>query len=295
MRRVFRQFLTFILLFAAVGVVRISLADYSQWIQSKLVSAAQQAGISAEASGLELSFPGTISVSELKLELPTRIKPIPFSLSSVVAKVEWLKVFGLNPGIALDSEFLDGQIRGNISSSIFGTSQAFDLGAKELRLEKHPLLKELAISGKLSINASGSQKSDSSGKTELKLSEGAYRGNYSVAGIVKIPTLEQVDGSAEVVLLDNSLDLKRLSISTSLGTISASGTCKLSQLKHGEYKPVKASLNASIVLNEEGRKSIGGYLALAAGRATESPPAAWKLDLTHDFTAPMPKVVLKPN
>ena len=272
MKRVVSQFVTFLVLLLLVTAFRFPYHDFGMGLFEDLRTDLRRHGILLDVDSVDLQFPGQLSVKNLSLLIPTGKLPFPFYADEANLDPKLLPLFLLRAVLHSSVHAYKGTLESTLSHPLLGDHTSVVIEGKTLRLEEHPLLKPLGVSGVANLDADLSLKPAPqkmprnetpvrSAKLALQIDEGAYRGGHKIRGIFTLPPIEDIRGELKADFEKSILSLNSLKVFSSLGELEGNGRLGLNSAMLIET----LNLSATLELTSEGARSLNGYLALAAG------------------------------
>jgi len=290
MKRAFIQIATFLVLLFFVMLVRFPYHEYGVKLFDSLRETLRSQGILLEAKDIQFAFPAQVRFDEISLLLPHRKIPIPLHASKAELDPDFLSLLFLNGVLQSNIQAYDGSLDSKLTYSLFGGSAAVELNGERLRLEQHPLMSANGVSGLLRLKGNAdlesvegrSEKSPvmkiRRGKLFVQLEDGAYQGTYKVAGLVPIPKLTDVRSELILNNTEAATEIEKFDFFSSLGQMSASGELK----PQNDNEGFEIKLTGSISLTAEGEKTVGAYLALAAGLSPDRSQRNWSFTFSQN-------------
>ena len=282
MQRLIKQASIFFGLLLVVTIARLPYGSYTTTILQRIRPGLAAQKISIDIEAADLSFPLNLAIKRLALVLPAGKIPVPLVIDSLGFNLKLWSLLLLNADVSFDGTLYGGQATGIFNRPLFGGPSSGEVKLESLHLNDHPVLKSLGVSGLTNISGRLNTRGDlrsfkdlESANLKLYILEGAFESTSSFLPVGALPPLREINGSADVNLREQRVSVERLKFRTSLGSVEGSGTFEISTL--GAL--VGGGGKLRIQLNDLGKSSIGGYLALAARTSVDNPAANWAVDI----------------
>ena len=284
MTRVVKQFGVFLTLLVLLLAFRFLSGGYGPFLYDQIVKAAQESHVPLELEGFECHFIFRCSFSSVGAVLPLRGFPLPLSLQN--GEIDWktLALLGGRVKVAANADGYDGKLKFVVSRGM--SSADGEASIESIEIGKHPVGNGFQASGRVSAKAVLG--ADGNGRVGAKGADLAYAGNNTIAGIFKVPTFSEGTLDAEATLKGAAFVIEKFRFSSSLGDIRAEGkgTLAKQQIESGEFA-------VSIELTGDGKKALGGWLALQARTNIERPAANWEVGVKIERGRPVVKVAAR--
>lgn len=238
-------------------------------VKEILYARAKTVGIPLEIQEVTLHFPAIVELKGVGAEFPFNGFSIPFRAENLSLKPHLLRLLTLRGEGGLDFNAYGGRGAFSASKSFFSNSSNFDLTIHQLDLGQHPSSGLFGLKGKLSFVGHSTFTRDSAERTlientsaKLELDHGQYSGGHLIANTFPLPALSDLSLVLDLVQEAAFFRIRQLELLSSLGSLHGTGLIGVS----AEGTVASANLSATAKLTNDGRKALGIYLALAAGR-----------------------------
>lgn len=283
MHRLIRQAIVFFGLLFVVTLVRLPYGSYKGRLLPRLREILIPNRIAVDLDDIVLRFPFVAEATAVRLLIPAGPIPVPFEVDSLQITLLLSRLFLLRTDSDLNAVVYGGELTGNISRPLFGSAVRYDLKLEKLHLDAYPLLKLYGVTGLVSIRSAGETTEQpnsidavQSADVTVEISGGNLINPPRALGIFPIPPVRDLRATAHAALAKRRLTVDKLQLDSSLGNARGSGNFQLDA--SGLVASGSGTIN--LELSDEGVKSVGGFLALAAHLNDVSNPAQrWTVDI----------------
>ena len=213
-----------------------------------------------------------------------RFRIAQFGFESGTLDLRLLPLLALRAHTDLALRAYDGVIKTDAQSSLIGDTVSGACDIMNLSLARHPFLSGYSIRGDLSVKAQGKVDAHESRNEALRsakasgvisIENGSYSGGHTIHGLIKLPEVRNVSATAEVTLENLHIELPKLSLDSSLGSLSGKGYITFNE----QGVPQRMNIRAAITLSEIGAQEIGPYFASLSRGDIENPGKHWMLSV----------------
>lgn len=274
--------------FFLVGVLFLTIWDlpWNSYLYrgfAQLQSMAQSEHMQVEAEHLSYDFPTGLRAENLVFAANLGQFTIPVSIDEPNISLSVFPLAWLSLELKADGKLCDGQFNVAFYKSILNDKLSGEVAATEVDLSTYqpgmPLALEAIanLEGEIAIESTAPLLVKSS-RLLITLQNGAYNGDYRVAGLFAIPKVKDLELDVELRVENNDIWFENATLYSSLGRAALRGKAKLNGA--GMIRDVQSRIE--ITLTADGRKSLGGYLALAANINPKDAPASWVVTASGD-------------
>ncbi len=286
MKRTFRRLAIFFGLVLLLALYNFRSAEAGPRVIRYLKSRGVELGVLLDIQRLQFTFPLGVKLDGLGIVFPAGGVPVSLFFETANASLRILPLFYLQGRTELHADVYGGKLDSEISRSLSGSEMHFQLKGERISLAGHPAMSGLGITGLADFRIETEVSPNNTGRMQVE--KGLYRLDLKQAELtngiqysaIKLPPIRDIN-----VILEATQNLKRLIIEqaelvSSAGSATANGHFTLSSagaLNGG-------SVNVKISLTNEGSKSVGPYLALAAQTDVNNPARNWTWTIQQEPT-----------
>jgi type II secretion system protein N len=285
-----RQLAVFFILLGIVFLVRLPFGPLGEPALQRIADSARESGVPMQIGGGELEFPSTIHLEQIGALVPLSAFPFPLAIESFRASLNLGPLLTLRSAVPFESALYGGTLKGKVDWPLVASRFSFDAAGEHLDLGRHPAFQAFGLEAiaDLRVSFQGDRFAVDrfpidAGEITFRLSRGVLPGGLKLPPGIPLPAASDIEGEIKGRQAGPKFQLESLELNSSLGSVSGSGSFDLSV--SGAVDTADAEF--SIQLTEEGRKKVGGYLALAARRPPDSPDRNWSAALDKKKGAPL--------
>jgi len=281
--KVLRRFLICLIL---IFLARTLLGSYDEFVTKFAQKKLKDLQIPCLISSVRPVLPLSIEVDGLRCTVKASHQDFELSLRTLSLGVNWAGLLRLLPGIVITAEIpvterarSSDRVTAIVNRDIFSGRSLIALSSDSLALKSFltpSLTPGMKVDGdiefSLSATLSSSLPDGFDGRGKLALTNGSVGASLSQGSLFKLPALSGVQGSADLTIERGNIVITPVSVRSNAGTLTGDIRADLI----GRSSKAKGQ----IVLTESGRKTFGGFLALAARSDVSNPADEWEFQMS---------------
>ncbi len=270
-----------------IPVLILSVFPFDSILRSKFAEIKEQVapqGVLLDVQDLDFSLPAKIRAAALGIQLQSPDLYLPIFIDEGDISLRLLSLFFGAPEIQSVIKAYRGSLNSSVTVEQSKNSAHVVANLKDVQLGEHPTLRFLGIAGQLSADLDAVVTTTQpvtlrgiEGKLDASIQEGVISQPLPIAPLFSLPPASEIAIVARAERLGDKLELSRFTISCSLGKGAGKGYFVLDS--RGVI--IGMELNALLSLTDEGHRSLGGYLALAAGEPLDTKTRKWSIKLSQ--------------